>query len=279
MRIGIVYYHGDLGRMLCEIMPSGHETVVYPMSEPLEALPDVDVVLNHHMHEVNRRTKCPYIAVPYGSIRQEHVDCWNDDPRCAGVVDVSSSLCKRFVLRKPAFSFMPFYPGLPTYPEAGTEVICLVNDYARRFPTDQAFAASVTGHLYGTPDNPVNDVAKLKDARWLLHVKPEGFVCNAVMKALACGVPVILDDESWRKGFLTEIVRHDHNGIVLPRDRIARFLETCGAAQYDRIKRTCVKEADKYKNTPRPCQAIPSWLESAATAPAKVKPPGARRFF
>ncbi len=168
-------------------------------------MPDVDVVLNHYVYEFNRQTKCPYVVIPYGSILQEHVDSWNTDPKCVGVIDASSSLHKRFDLRKPSFCFMPFYPGLPTYTEAGVKVISLINNYAKRFPEDHAFASTITRHLYGTPD-PVNDVEKFKDTRWLLHIKTNGFVCNAVMKALACGVPVILDEMSWRNGFLTEIV-------------------------------------------------------------------------
>ena len=38
------------------------------------------------------------------------------------------------------------------------------------------------------------------------------------MIALACGIPVILAKLIRLNGFLTEIIKHEPKGIVLPRD-------------------------------------------------------------
>lgn len=244
LRIGIVDYHGDFLRIIANIIPAQHEVVRIP---PDAVSVNVDLLVNHHDARLNRKFSVPFLVLPYGSVTEHHVDHWNANPHCVGVIDMSSDLKRRFPqIQLPILTFVPFHRGLPIYQTAGDKVITLIGDYQRRFPQACELARSLTPHVYGDP--PVSDIEALKSAKWLLHLKPDdAFVCNAVMKALACGVPVIMDESTWRNGFFTNIIKHGHNGIVLPANQIGGFLRACSDQDYQRIKQTCVLKAPRYQ--------------------------------
>jgi hypothetical protein len=243
MRIGIVDYHGDFTSILKSIIPDHHTVIVYGMKETIN-VDDIDMLLNHHQSVFNNKYAIPFIVVPYGSFTQSEVDEWNANKWCKGVLDMSSCILDRFPsLTKPVWRYIHYY-DLPLYTEAGTKTICLINHYETRFKSEYDFTSTVTPHIYGAP-NMVNDVKALEDAKWLINIKPQGFVCNSVVKALACGVPVIMDDLTWKSAFWEKIVKHGHNGIVLPRKKIKAYLKT--SADYDSIKKNCVEESSMYK--------------------------------
>jgi hypothetical protein len=218
MRIGIIDYHGDLSAMLAALVPPHHEVVMLPAGATAAEVraARLHLLFNHYADGINSRYTVPFIAVPYGSVSQRHIDGMQRNPLCRGVADQSGGdLARRFPsLRLPTFAYAPFYAALPTYEVAGDRVICLVMRYQERFPRDYAFARSVTPHVYGDGDTVTDDVAALRHAAWLLHVKGGGFVCNAVGKALACGVPVIMDEATWRVGHYSQLVRHERGHRV-----------------------------------------------------------------
>jgi len=272
LRIGLVDYHCDFTRILLSLIPRHHEVLIYtnlPAPSPERVEGAVDLLLNHHEAWFNDKYDVPTIAVPYGTITSSHIQAWNKNSNIVGVLDMSGMLAAKFPdLRVPIFAFTPSHPHCITYEDAGDKVLSLVIEYEKRFPTEYAIAKFLTPHLIGNDSMDyrheklkVRDIDALKEAKWLLHIKHNGFVCNAVMKALACGVPVIMDDKTFVNCSFEGILKHDHNAIILPAHELKEFLDTCPAEQYDRIKRTCVEEAARWRRPTRWCDG---WWRSVS---------------
>lgn len=264
LRIGIVDYHCDFTRILLSLIPRHHEVIIYtnlPMPRKDRVEGAVDFLINHHEAWFNEMYDVPTIVQPYGTVTLSHVKQWNRNPNIIGVLDMSSMLTAKFPeIRVPVFSFAPTHPFCLTYEDAGEKVISMIIEYERRFPTEYAIAKFITPNMIGNEDKDyrheklkTRDIDALKEAKWLLHIKHNGFVCNAVMKALACGVPVIMDDKTFVNCSFEGILRHDHNAIILPAHEIKEFLDNCPAEQYDRIKRTCVEESQRWRKSTRWC--------------------------
>lgn len=264
LRIGIIDYHCDFTRIFLSLVPRHHEVLIYtnlPAPDPERVEGAVDFLINHHEAWYNERYNVPTIVAPYGTVTSGHIKQWNSNANIIGVLDMSSMLTAKFPeLRVPVFSFAPSHPHCLTYEDAGDKVISLIIEYEKRFPTEYALARFITPHLIGNESGDyrheklkVRDIDALKEAKWLLHIKHNGFVCNAVMKALACGVPVIMDDKTFVNCAFEGLLRHDHNAIILPPHEIKEFLDTCPVEQYDRIKRTCVEEAHRWRKSVRWC--------------------------
>lgn len=249
MKIGIIDWHSEFTNAIRLSIPDNHEVTVYDMNT--EVINDkLDVLCNNIYSNVNHKYPFNYFAVPFTTMTDNFIDELNNDPKCLGIIDLSAVIKKRFPkLTKPVVSIYGRWPDLPLYTETGTKNISMINDYKTRFPEEYAITKTITDTIYGTPDNVVNDVEALKDARWLVHLKRTSYVCNAVVKALGCGVPVIMDTETFHNGLFERYVRHNENGIVLPADQIKGYLDTVDEATYARIKATCLAEAPKL-NTP-----------------------------
>jgi hypothetical protein len=273
LRIGIIDYHDDFTRILMSLIPRHHEVLVYtnmppPSADRVEGA--VDLLLNHHEAWFNDRYNVPTLVVPYGTVKSSHVRQWSANPNIVGVIDMSSMLASKFLsLRLPIFAFTPTHPFCMTT-KGGDKVISLIIEYEKRFPTEFAIAEHITPHLIGNSNKDyrheqltVRDLDALTEAKWLLHIKHNGFVCNAVMKALACGVPVLMDTKTYEACSFEGILRHDHNAIILPADELKEFVETCSPEQYDRIKTTCMEEAHRYRKGIRWCDG---WWGSGRVA-------------
>jgi hypothetical protein len=271
LRIGVINYHDDFTRILLSLLPRHHEVIVYnnlppPPADRINGA--VDLLINHHEGWYNDMYDVPTIVQPYGTVKSSHIKRWNTDPKIVGVLDMSGMLTAKFPeLRVPVFSFTPSHPFCLTYEKAGDKVISLILQYEIRFPAEFRMATSIADELVGAESKDfiheklkVRDLDALKDAKWLLHIKHDGFVCNAVVKALACGVPVLMDTKTYENCAFEGIVRHDHNAIVLPADELKEFLATCPPETYERIKQTCVEEAWRYR---RPMRWCDGWWRSA----------------
>jgi hypothetical protein len=273
MRVGIVDFHPDFTRMARDLIPASDDVVLVGQSTHPHHFRklNLDLILIHHdPHWIRKFSGVPWIAMPYGSVHQSHVDAWNKTPMFAGVLDMSGLLSAKFPdIKAPVLAFTPFYPDTPTYEQAGTKIISLIQNYANRFPQDYKVALTITPDLYGCPSREVNDIQALADAKWLLHLKGENiFVCNAVSKALACGVPVAMDEDTWRVGHFQALVKDGHNAIVRPRDKMKDALASMTDEEYARIKQTCVEEAFRYKRSFKWCE---NWWTSYGVAPGRKR--------
>jgi len=98
---------------------------------------------------------------------------------------------------------------------------------------------------YGS-DGWINDVEKIKEAKYLLHIKYRGHVCNAVVKSLALGVPVIMDTATYEIGSYYGYVKHGENGMVFDTaEEISEYIN-CDKDFYKNLKENCVREAEGY---------------------------------
>lgn len=105
--------------------------------------------------------------------------------------------------------------------------------------------------LYGAPGNQIsfdqsNEVQAT--ARYTIHVKYWGHVCNAVVKSLALGTPVIMDQETFNKGRYRAYIRHGENGLVFKtKDEIVKYLNSAEEnATWLALKKRCVEEAKNW---------------------------------
>lgn len=110
--------------------------------------------------------------------------------------------------------------------------------------------ASPSWHIinYGDPEV-CNDVLTLKEYRYLMHIKYWGHVCNAVVKALALGIPVLMDRATMNIGKYAAYVQHGHNGLVFETTKdIIDYLNDHKRENetYEILKMNCLAEADKY---------------------------------
>jgi len=125
--------------------------------------------------------------------------------------------------------------------------------------------------LYGTPDNmksfdESNEIQAR--ARYTIHVKYWGHVCNAVVKSLALGTPVIMDETTFNKGRYKSYVRHNDNGLVFKStEQIVRFLQSKDEADiWHRLKSTCMREAGNW-HFPYPETQKSEWMNLLGELP------------
>lgn len=99
---------------------------------------------------------------------------------------------------------------------------------------------------YGAPNNFVSDIEEIQQARYLLHIKHWGHVCNAVVKALGLGVPVLMDRATFETGRYRAYVRPGENGMVF--DSISDLADYLANKETEhatctKLKAMCVNEA------------------------------------
>jgi hypothetical protein len=112
-------------------------------------------------------------------------------------------------------------------------------------------AKSFKFSLYGAPNNQIsfeesNEVQAT--ARYTIHLKYWGHVCNAVVKSLALGTPVIMDAETFNKGRYRAYIRHGENGLVFKtKEDIVKYLNGEDEnATWLSLKKQCVAEATQW---------------------------------
>lgn len=104
---------------------------------------------------------------------------------------------------------------------------------------------------FGAPHNQVGFDAAVQiqyEARYTIHIKYWGHVCNAVVKSLALGTPVIMDEATFRIGRYQSYVRHGQNGLVLKdKHEIVEYLKgESEETAWRRLKAVCVEEAPQW---------------------------------
>jgi len=104
---------------------------------------------------------------------------------------------------------------------------------------------------YGTPGNalPFEAANEVQfNARYTLHVKYWGHVCNAVVKSLALGTPVIMDETTFKKGRYQAYVKHKENGLILNSEQeIVDYLNSAEEkGMWNQLKANCERQATQW---------------------------------
>ena len=171
----------------------------------------------------------------------------------------------RAVFYPKKYPFAGLYADLAETPAPANprSIITLINHYAKTaaklkwsrpensYRAYRHIAKNTPGfdfNHFGAPARQVSfeeSVALQFHARYTLHVKYWGHVCNAVVKSLALGTPVIMDEVTFRKGRYGAYIRHGENGLVFKdKHEIIRYL--CDPAEkttWQHLKNVCLTEA------------------------------------
>jgi len=104
---------------------------------------------------------------------------------------------------------------------------------------------------YGAPDNEktFDESNKIQAAaRYTIHIKYWGHVCNAVIKSLALGTPVLMDQETFHKGRYKAYLRHRENAMIFKtKEEIVDFLKSPDEkSTWLKLKKTCLAEANSW---------------------------------
>lgn len=174
-------------------------------------------------------------------------------------------------LNIPAFFYHKKYPfdlitAEPIYLNSPKEIITLINKY-KDFSVKYIILDFQTAYNnfqyirkntskfqlieYGYPSNPVStDEANIiqMNARYTIHIKYWGHVCNAVIKSLALGTPVIMDYKTFQIGKYGAYLKHGHNSMIFKnKEEIVRFLKSNEEqTTWQYLKTNCLKEANFY---------------------------------
>lgn len=174
-------------------------------------------------------------------------------------------------LNIPAFFYHKKYPfgpinNEPIVPNSPKEIITLINkykDFSRKYIVldfqtaynNFEYIRKNTKNLqlieYGYPSNPVStDDANViqQNARYTIHIKYWGHVCNAVVKSLALGTPVIMDEKTFKIGKYEAYLKHGHNSLVFKNKKeIVGFLNsTEEQTTWQHLKTNCLNEANYF---------------------------------
>lgn len=146
------------------------------------------------------------------------------------------------------------------------EIVSLINNYkstaseykwrrpANSFKIYSSIAKEVTKFqfkLYGAPNNQLSfeesNTVQFK-ARYTIHIKYWGHVCNAVVKSLALGTPVIMDRATFEKGRYDAYITNGKNGLVFDsKEEIIEFLNSSNEeAVWQVLKTNCIHDASKW---------------------------------
>jgi len=92
------------------------------------------------------------------------------------------------------------------------------------------------------------DTDILINSKYCLHIKYWGHVCNAPLKALALGVPVIMDDITYRLGGYSYYIQHGFNGIIVRNhgDIIELLKNNIYNNLYNNLKINCINFRNKF---------------------------------
>lgn len=91
------------------------------------------------------------------------------------------------------------------------------------------------------------DTDILMNTKYYLHIKYWGHICNAPLKALALGVPVIMDTTTYFLGCYSYYLHNQFNCIILdkPEDIVKIINDSAYNNLYKNLKTNCVNFRDK----------------------------------
>ncbi|MBS1950581.1 MAG: hypothetical protein OJF59_000770 [Cytophagales bacterium] len=196
----------------------------------------------------------------------------------------------------PGFFYHKKYPFAGIYSVLKTQlsadpkdIVTLINSYQRtagerkwRRPEDsyQAFQYVVKNvpqfHFahYGAPENQktFEESNELQaKARYTIHIKYWGHVCNAVVKSLALGVPVLMDEPTFLKGRYQAYLHHGKNAMIFKsKNEIITYLNNPGEnEQWQKLKKYCTENVSfwHFPYSDEEKEQLSQWLEALAIGP------------
>lgn len=104
---------------------------------------------------------------------------------------------------------------------------------------------------YGAPNNQIAFDESLSiqfNARYTIHIKYWGHVCNAVVKSLALGTPVLMDETTFLKGRYKAYLTHRHNALIFKdKNEIINYLNSSEEPKlWKSLKNTTKLEASRW---------------------------------
>ena len=128
---------------------------------------------------------------------------------------------------------------------AGENTIHNINSYDY-FQLVKNNAPNVELYDFST-DQKGSDIEILMNTKYYLHIKYWGHVCNAPLKALALGVPVIMDDITYRLGGYSYYLQSGFNCIILqkPEEIINLINNNIYETLYKNLKTNCINFKNK----------------------------------
>jgi glycosyltransferase involved in cell wall biosynthesis len=139
-------------------------------------------------------------------------------------------------------------PQEPPNQENQKDIISLINGYKIRDKNSFSLAKQIPNiKMYGIGEEQLGwtrEIEVLKTAKFLIHIKNMGYVCNAVIKAIAMGVPVITTESTMRYGY-EELLIHNFNAIICK--DINGIIEAINTPQdtYIKLRDNCLSMKDK----------------------------------
>jgi len=88
------------------------------------------------------------------------------------------------------------------------KVITMIHDFENRDFHNYELCKRYGIKNYGLPDNPtLKDESVLNSTKYLFHPKEIGYLCNAVIKAINVGTPIIFTSKSYEFGY-KDYIKH-----------------------------------------------------------------------
>lgn len=148
----------------------------------------------------------------------------------------------------------------------GTGGICgMVVNLDKRNPAQYHWALQAGITIYGTDTPFMDDLQVLRHLRWLWHTKTIGYVCNAVIKALVSGVPVLTNPETVVCGY-EKILKDGENCLIrrTPAELKSAALAT-SEEEWARMSRNCWASRELYcKIQPKSVEDLVALVEAVA---------------
>jgi hypothetical protein len=115
----------------------------------------------------------------------------------------------------------------------------------------------------------VDDVACFRRARFTLSLKHYGYICNAVVRSLCAGVPVVMDRRSFEIGRYEGFLPPRCGLVVLDSvSQIADFVQEVRGDGYATLSREAYEGAARFREPPRNLPVLDALLRSCAAAAA-----------
>ena len=257
MKIAIKGYHGDAVYQIKLLLQSDTTEVIVIDRNVQECSPDIDIcVVSRNpacWRNIIKKTKClVWFYMNYTRESNPTAAAWlyelDVEPNFLGYIDSTSRVKKYHPgLKKPSFSFVMNCSNYPLLETSGNKIVALINGYPKLWPKQFEQAKSITDEstLYGNgnPAGGRSDREALREAKFLLHLKPTGCVCQAVTKALASGVPVLTDEDTWRNGLYENYTQFMAVPPFKSYTEIKPWLAKLTDEEYNEIKQKAIKLA------------------------------------